>query len=50
MPTSWLALDDTDESWPLLAGDNVVITHPVAGISAPQVLAKLSLRLLRMFG
>jgi hypothetical protein len=49
-PSSWLAVDDTDEGWPLLAGDNVVITDPVAGISSPRVFAKLALRLVQRFG
>jgi hypothetical protein len=46
-PATWLALDDSTKGWPLLSGDNVIFTDPMLGIAAPNVLAKLELRLMR---
>lgn len=46
-PTSWLAIDDNDEGWAPHANDNVVITDPLAGISASRTLALLRQRLKR---
>lgn len=49
-PTSWLAIDDTDEGWPTSVRDHVVLTHPVEGIRHEQVLELLKARLAMQFG
>jgi hypothetical protein len=36
-PHKWLALDDTDEGWPDEERNNLILTHPFYGISAPTV-------------
>jgi hypothetical protein len=46
-PSTWPPIDDSTEGWPLQAGDHAVITDPMLGLAAPQVLAKLSLKLTR---
>lgn len=46
-PHRWLAVDDTDEGWPLEARDNLVLTHPFSGIRASGVRERLRLALLR---
>lgn len=46
-PTAWLAIDDNHEGWPPHASDNLVITDPLAGISASRMLALLRQRLNR---
>lgn len=49
LPTAWLALDDDDVDWPTVCRDCLVHTHPVLGISAPQVLAELQEKLAGMY-
>ena len=46
-PRCWLAVDDADEGWPPAARDNLVLTHPFSGISAPGVLKRLRAALMR---
>jgi HAD domain in Swiss Army Knife RNA repair proteins len=49
LPTAWLALDDDDVDWPAVCRDHLVHTHPVLGISSPQVLAELQEKLAGMY-
>lgn len=47
-PAHWLALDDTDEGWPLEASDHVLITDEQLGISAPGMAERIAAALRRM--
>lgn len=49
-PLRWLALDDSDEGWPLLERGNVFICDPVNGISDAKSLGLLVQRLNRFQG
>lgn len=44
-PGSWLALDDTDEGWPVEALHHFLRTHPEQGIGAPGFAEELARRL-----
>ena len=44
-PKAWLALDDDDELWPEALRANLIKTHPELGISEPNVLAELRVKL-----
>ncbi|TAH10723.1 MAG: hypothetical protein EAZ11_11600 [Curvibacter sp.] len=51
-PLDWLALDDTNEGWPVSADGHYIQTHSQLGIAEPQVLeaTKARLALLSMKG
>lgn len=46
-PSDWIAIDDSTDGWPPASDGHVVITDPVLGISAPQVLKQLTRALKR---
>ena len=47
-PAHWLALDDTDEGWPLEARDHVLITDEQLGISASGMAERIAAALQRI--
>jgi len=46
-PRRWLAIDDTDEGWPIVERTNLVLSHPFWGIGDPDVLQNLRTALRR---
>lgn len=44
-PRSWLAIDDTDEGWPVELRDHVFITDERLGLSAPGIAEQLARKL-----
>jgi len=48
-PRAWLALDDDWLHWPKWALDNFVQTHPILGISAPEVRSEIEQKMKAMF-
>jgi len=49
-PRAWLAIDDDWLHWPKWALNNFVRTHPVLGISAPEVRSEVEQKLKAMLG
>lgn len=47
-PLDWLALDDDPEGWPDSVRQKLVLTDGELGVSAPDVLAELRMKLERM--
>lgn len=47
-PSSWIALDDTDEGWPKEVRDRVFITDERLGIAAPGISNRITAALRRM--
>ncbi|ANB77576.1 hypothetical protein AYM40_29270 [Paraburkholderia phytofirmans OLGA172] len=47
-PDKWVALDDDDSGWPPWCRHNLILTHKICGVAAPDVLVELKKKLAAM--